>query len=790
MKKLILFFVAAVAALDASAFSTTVATTIETGQKYFIYNTYYKRYLGTRYDKAGCAGLTEMGTYTVSHYIFEVEKSNADGYVWLKQSGTGKYLKGSNTSSDTWSLLLTDTVGKSDNTYNWKLTAGSAGTIVNKNNSKYLGVDKGGSGTFIGVYYNKSAGELSQWQFYKVDENDTDFETTNSEGVTEHHTEQVKKSLTLSSVVDYHISGTTPIADGATINLTNERAWLVFENVRPSKVVSTYLSKVKINGAAASEGTNCRVAIWLDGAVVIPQDQSTYCPFYGYSGQQLSGDEYKFYKGKNDLDSTNVANNRIQSFVLKRGYMATISTTVGGEGYSRVFVADHEDLTMNTLPTALNQRISHISIKKWNYCSKKGWSSTEGQSAINTEGGLVKSSWFYNWACDKDNQYDMEYVPINGHWYWPSVSSIAAKTDCTHMLGLNEPEHSEQHEDCSCNNSKGGTTSAWNACTLTPRYQTTDMRVGSPAPTDASWLEDYTVHVDNMAYRCDFVAFHAYWGTNEAKDVNAWYSQLKAIHDATDRPIWLTEWNNGASWTNETKPNYSDNGAKMRQIINMLEDTPWIERYCVYNWDDWHLMVLTWDSKKNAWWVNPAGQAYRDARPHFAYNKDYQKVPNWWGFSIKEGSDNFALGTLTWNESDYTGDLQITNTNIDQTATLTIEIQDSTGNWTTFREVTEREYFDNTSFTLNFDGQKSTLSSFYESNKDSLVIRITMTDIKGKSTTSDTYTFEWPSWMYEATAISAPTTAAPKQVYDLGGRKVLQPKKGKLYIEDGQKRAF
>ena len=62
-----------------------------------------------------------------------------------------------------------------------------------------------------------------------------------------------------------------------------------------------------------------------------------------------------------------------------------------------------------------------------------------------------------------------------------------------------------------------------------------------------------------MAYRCDFVVIHAYWGTNEAANAQAWYNRLKAIYDATKRPIWITEWNNGASWTTESWPsNYGD----------------------------------------------------------------------------------------------------------------------------------------------------------------------------------------------------------------------------------------
>jgi hypothetical protein len=222
------------------------------------------------------------------------------------------------------------------------------------------------------------------------------------------------------------------------------------------------------------------------------------------------------------------------------------------------------------------------------------------------------------------------------------------------------------------------------------------MRIGSPCPTDASWVKDYIKHVDEMAYRCDFVAFHAYWGSNEAPSIDSWYNQLKAIYDATGRPIWLTEFNNGASWTKETKPSYSANGEKMKEIIQMLEDAPFIERYCIYNWDDWHLAVLTWDNDKKSWWVNPAGQAYRDVKPHFAYNAKMQKVPNWWGFDLKKNSDELALEKLQWHNN-KTGTLSIKNANIDQTDELTLECQKEDGSWTLFRTIDERELFDNSS---------------------------------------------------------------------------------------------
>lgn len=756
------------------------AKVIKPGAKYIIYNTYYKKYLCTRGDKEGYAGLSAWGTNDSIDYVFTAIPSTTEGAYWLQQESTGKYLQGSNASGDTWSVWLTTNLNKSYNSFEWNLTPGDNGLIsCLRAAAKYLGVDTGAeSNTYVPVYYDKPESERSYWQFFAAEEDDGSG-TLNKYGRYEILTDSIRTDeLVLDSAIDYHVTSSTPMAETQTVKLNHEDAWLIFENVRPSKVVSTYLKNITINGVKATNGSNCRVVIYLDGAVVIPQNQTNYLPFIGYSENGLTGDNYNFFVGKNVLTSSDDANNRIRSFILKRGYMATVATTNDGSGYSRVFVADHKDLTID-LPTALSQRISYINIKKWNYCSKKGWSSTEGQSAINTESALVKATWFYTWSADKDNQLDMEYVPMNTHWNWPSVSTITNKTNATHMLGINEPEHSEQHTNCSCNNNQGGTTSTWNATTLTPRYAATGMRVGSPCPTDASWLTGYIGHVDDMAYRCDFVTFHAYWGKNEAADINSWKSQLDAIWNATHRPIWLTEFNNGASWTTETKPGYTDNGEKIKQIVTLLESLPYIERYCIYNWDDWHLAVLTWDSNKNNWWVNPAGQAYRDVKPHFAYNADYQKIPNWWGFDIQTGSSDFAVGGLSWNANTYKATLSVTNANIDQTKTLTLEYKTAEGTWLPFREITERELFDNKTFTINIDADAATLLPFYQNNPEKLTLRLNILDIKGKTATSAERSFNWPAYM-EQTGVELPTIDpwANGQHYNVAGQRINESQPG------------
>ena len=315
------------------------------------------------------------------------------------------------------------------------------------------------------------------------------------------------------------------------------------------------------------------------------------------------------------------------------------------------------------------------------------------------------------------------------------------------------------------------------------------MRIGSPCPTDASWVKEYIGHVDDMAYRCDFVTFHAYWGTNEAADVQSWYNQLKAIYDATKRPIWLTEWNNGASWTTESKPSYAKNAEKIKEILEMLENADFIERYDIYNWDDWHLAVMSWDSNKNNWWVTPAGEAYRDVKPHFAYRADMQKVPNWWGFGIKTAADELALGRLSWNNNARTGKLPLTNANIDQTDVLWLQYQTATGEWKDFREVSERELFDNTTFNITLDAQNSSLAEAYADNPEQLVLRLSIVDIKGNTATSAAATFNWPSWIAELAAIGTVTMEADgnhHNLYDAQGRRLQTPVRG-LNIENHRK---
>lgn len=437
----------------------------------------------------------------------------------------------------------------------------------------------------------------------------------------------VGQQLELSSAIDYHVHGDSALANSK-INISHSDAWLILDNVRPSDVVANYMPMLSIDGAQAVNGENCRVAIYLQGAAVIPHDNS-YLPFMGYTDADFGGDEFLLAVGNAPLgDKLNM----LHSFVLKRGYMATLAVNADGSGYSRVYVADHEDKVVNKLPDLLDSRVSFIYVRKWNYVSKKGWCTVDSDEGMQHSGKLLGATWVYSWSASHESFLDMEYVPTKQHRYWPGWDEMD-KLNSTAALGLNEPEHAEQHtsDRCSC----GGTTDPWTACTMTPGFFYTGMRIGGPSPTDASYLKEYVDHCNDMMYRVDFVGYHAYWGTNEAYDANAWRSRLKSIYDQTKRPIWLTEWNNGASWTKEKWPDsWSDKldyqRRKVKEICDMLDNADFIERYAIFNLNEDQRKVLKWDSEKGDWWVTPAGEVYRDQHPTHAYNESKQHVPTGW----------------------------------------------------------------------------------------------------------------------------------------------------------------
>jgi len=447
------------------------------------------------------------------------------------------------------------------------------------------------------------------------------------------------KEVVINGKSDLHITAlpaATPL-NNSIVKLNSIDSWVFFDNVRPQYVIDNLLKFVYINNVLAVNKTNCRVAIYKQGTVVIPQS-SSFQPLKVYTGQNFSGDSTSY-----SLFTINAAlgtfDNKIRSFKLKRGYMATVANGSDGLGYSRVFIADSKDLDIAVMPGLLEKTISFIKVVNWEWVSKKGWCGSDFNQY-----SKLNATWRYDWSAGGSTTSYVEYVPIKQNLGWPGWSDITNKQYVSHALGYNEPDHTEQS-----NVTVAQALAEW------PNMLKTGLRVGSPAVTNNAWIYEFMDSCKARNYRVDYVAYHAYWG---GKSPQSWYNDLKYIHTRTGRPIWITEWNNGANWTNETWPtadkslsaaNAAKQLADIKAILNVLDTASFIERYSIYNWvQDCRAMVLA-DT------LTPAGKYYAADNAPMAYNPKREVIPTY-TYKSPSLAVTFGLKNLTLSITDPNGD--------------------------------------------------------------------------------------------------------------------------------------
>lgn len=426
------------------------------------------------------------------------------------------------------------------------------------------------------------------------------------------------KTVVIDTEKDLHITATNFAMVNSTVNLATENSWLFFDNIKPSNVLSAYGNMILINGQPLVANKNARVSIYAQGTVIIPQNNS-FQPLEVFTDVNYTGESAKYnlnyyYRpvAGNDTLSKSIGamDNKISSFKLKRGYMATLGNSPDGTEYSRVFIADKEDINIPQVQAEFQKSISFIRVMRWEWPTKKGWAGW-----IESDFNQMDATWFYTWGADQKSTINSEFVPERHHIDWPSFGEIGAVTNVTHLLGLNEPDHSEQ-----------ANAMVADAVAEAPRMLATGLRVGSPAATNFSWLYDYMARCKALNYRIDFVAIHAYWGGMTPQQ---WYNTLKDIYVRTGRPLWITEWNNGANWTNETWPSgvaaqQQKQLNDLKGILQVMDTASFVERYSIYNWvEDKRAMILPDGS------ITPAGIYYRDNKSVMAYNSKYEVIPVW-----------------------------------------------------------------------------------------------------------------------------------------------------------------
>lgn len=448
----------------------------------------------------------------------------------------------------------------------------------------------------------------------------------------------VNTNIALQNSIDYHIlSKDNAIVDGITINIDNEDAWLIFDNIKPNDALKQYSKSILIGGKPLDMEDNANVFVYGTGSAFVSHGVN-YQPLTTYTSENFTGEVAKYslsyYYTNQQPDSApdylvrRLQNdNAIKSFRLKRGYMATMATNPDGMGYSKVYIADDKDLEVSSLPLELDGKISYIRVFRWQYPTKKGWAGSkwssmpEGLKYAPEQADLTNSTWYYNWGSsptinplNPNKNYNQEYVPEK--WgaggLWNGIYSI---TDACHLIGYNEPDHSEQSN-----------VTVEKAIEEWPLLMQTGMRLGSPATTDFNWLYNFMNECHQRNYRVDYVVVHAYWGGMSASE---WYQKLKVIHQRTKRPLWIKEWNNGANWTKESWPSsqneqYAKQLRDITSIVSMLDTCSFVERYSIYNWVQDKRMII--DSKGK---LTPAGEFYANKKSPYFFNRDKEVAVKW-----------------------------------------------------------------------------------------------------------------------------------------------------------------
>ena len=423
-------------------------------------------------------------------------------------------------------------------------------------------------------------------------------------------------------------NSSTPLS-GCAINLNSPDAWLFLTSVKPSVVASNYLSQVRVSGAAALADSNVRIVQFgQSGSIVIPQS-STFQPLTVFTGTEFTGTARQFGKG-NYYTGEGITN--ISSFQLKRGYQVVFAESTDGKNFSKCYVAQDGDVEIGTLPSTLNKQVRFIYVTPWRWTSKKGIAGDPGIGRLNV-------LWWYNWNISSSSSRDLEYIAIRQNQYWPSLAQNWPSLGINTVLGYNEPDSSSQ-----ANMSVSTAISAWGD------LLNAGLRVGSPATTDGgpnSWLFPFIAQADGTGLRVDFVCAHYYQAHNPADAAGCasqMYNYLLNIWNNTHRPIWVTEWNNGANWTDNNPwppPTYAQQQACIQAMVNMLESTPFVERYALYNWvEDTRSLVTSSNT------VTPAGALYSSRVSGLSYSQAMSD-------NGTRGIAEFLFATNTWDNSGY-----------------------------------------------------------------------------------------------------------------------------------------
>ncbi|WP_430931141.1 glycosyl hydrolase [Saccharicrinis sp. 156] len=287
-----------------------------------------------------------------------------------------------------------------------------------------------------------------------------------------------------------------------------------------------------------------------------------------YADSDFSGieREYKcgYYNGNlGDFEDIPV------SFKLDRGYMATFAQDADGKGFSKVYIAQDDDLEI-IFPEELQHSISFMRISPWFEKQKKGscGKGVDVQDALGSE-------WYYAWGMTNGySTAEREFVPMSwsgGDGFSGLSATRAAGQNMAfnHHLGFNEPDLEDQSN-----------MSVERALEVYPNLFASGLRLGSPAVSHGglTWINEFMDSCVAKGYRVDFIAIHDY----VRRSPKGYYDRYKALHDKYNVPIWVTEYNYGNPGMGSPVITDEVALAKLQSINNMMDTCSFIERYSMF----------------------------------------------------------------------------------------------------------------------------------------------------------------------------------------------------------------
>jgi len=498
---------------------------------------------------------------------------------------------------------------------------------------------------------------------------------------------QVTQGITLNGRGALHITGTEPFQTAGSVNIVNkDYAVVFFDQLRPSDVKS-WLSHVYINGQRAVSESNCQLRLYDHGTLLLPfgkenKNSSGFHPLTVYTGQYCSGESCESFGIENTDGYMNTLtdatlNNRIRSFRLKRGYMVTFSTQAEGRGYQRCFIADGEDLIVTTLPSILDGRISSYRIFRYDNIGKNGVANITNTTNLKK----LNCTWTYTWGSGQSLGTDYECVPHMNHLWSSSTYSLGANDLSPYLKTDNEPANASDPSPASV----AQELERW------PDLMRTGRRLLSPSSWDGNngWHKEFFDSIDARGWRCDIVDIHCYWEEGTFNGIKSNWA------DRFHRPVWITEFIWGASWSgglgifnvartdserdNPSQSILQQNRDVLARIWTKLNSWDYVERYAYWN-DERACSKILWNGN-----LTPAGEYYAQMQTGPGYSGTYTFVPTDWRCQASTDlSANYKPGlgecTLTW--TCHNGDL---------TETMQLQRRKDNGSWQTLKEWTRSE---------------------------------------------------------------------------------------------------